>query len=70
MPYYRITIFYHDGSSVRGIRPHLSYDIDFVVRYFTEQVKMKPTKPVDDIEVVMVPKTAPDVRKYISRHVK
>jgi hypothetical protein len=70
VPYYRITLHYFDGSSVTGIRQHQSWDVDFVVRYFTEQLKSRATKPVDDIEVVMAPKTAPDVRKYISRHAK
>ena len=71
MPYYGVTLHYFDGTVLSGVRQHNSYDIDFVYRYFIEQVKNGVKgKPVDSVEVVMVPKTADDVKKYISRHVK
>jgi hypothetical protein len=67
LPYFRITIHYNDGSSLKCIRQHQSYDIEFANRYFIEQMKSNTNgKPVNEMEVVMVSKNAKDVREFIS----
>jgi hypothetical protein len=71
LPYYRITIQYTDGSSRKCIRQHNSYDIEFVNRYYLEQLK-KDNKSlfITELEAVMVSKNAPDVKASISSQVR
>jgi hypothetical protein len=67
LPYYRIITQYTDGSSRKCKRQHLSYDLEFVNRYFLEQLK-KDNKSlfVSELEAVMGSKNARDVREYIA----
>jgi predicted MarR family transcription regulator len=67
MPYYRITLYYDDGSSVKCIRQHNSWDIEYVNRYFMEQTKKTYSgKKISDMEVVMVTRQSEEVRKFIT----
>ena len=67
MPYYRITLYYADGSSLKCIRQHNSWDIEYVNRYFTEQAKkVYSGKKINDMEVVMVTRQSEEVRKFIT----
>lgn len=66
MPYYRITLFYDDGSSLKCIRQHNSWDIEYVNRYFTEQLKKAYlSKKINEMEVVMVTRQSEEVRQFI-----
>ena len=71
MPHYRITIRYTDGSSRTCIRQHTAYDIEFVNRYYMEQMK-KDNKSlfITELEAVMVSKNTADVKAYISSQVR
>lgn len=74
MPYYRITLYYEDGSSLKCIRQHNSWDIEYVNRYFIEQLKKSyGGKKVNQLEVVMVTRQSEEVRQFITaqarRHV-
>lgn len=67
MPYYRITLYYADGSSLKCIRQHNSWDIEYVNRYFAEQLNKAPGgKKINDLEVVMVTRQSEDVRQFIT----
>ena len=67
MPYYRITLYYDDGSSLKCIRQHNSWDIEYVNRYFVEQAKkVYSGKKINDMEVVMVTRQSEEVRKFIT----
>ena len=66
MPYYRITLFYDDGSSLKCIRQHNSWDIEYVNRYFIEQIKKAHLgKKINEMEVVMVTRQSEEVRQFI-----
>jgi hypothetical protein len=67
MPYYRITLYYHDGSSLKCIRLHNSWDIEYVNRYFMEQIKKAPRgKKIQEMEVVMVTRQSKEVREFVT----
>jgi hypothetical protein len=67
MPYYRITLYYADGSSLKCIRQHNSWDIEYVNRYFIEQIKKAHgMKKINDMEVVMVTRQSEEVRQFIT----
>lgn len=67
MPYYRITLYYDDGSSLQCIRQHNSWDIEYVNRYFVEQTrKAYSGKKISNMEVVMVTRQSEEVRKFIT----
>lgn len=71
MPYFRILIHYGDGSSLKCIRQHNSWDIEFVNRYFAEQIRNNYRgKTISDMEVVMVSKNAKDVKDFIHSKVR
>ena len=67
MPYYRITLYYDDGSSLKCIRQHNSWDIEYVNRYFIEQLKKaNRSKKISELEVVMVTRQCKEVREFIT----
>jgi hypothetical protein len=65
MPFYRIIIHHNDGSTLSCIREHGSWDIEFVNKYFREQMKEGYKKKVQQIEVVQVSKQSNDVQEYL-----
>jgi hypothetical protein len=65
MPYYRIVVNHTDGSTFRCVREHKSWDIEYVNRYFIEQMKQGYKKKVQEIEVMMVSRECKDVKEYI-----
>lgn len=71
LPYYRILIHYDDGSSLKCIRQHNSWDIEFVSRYFAEQMKKNNRlRTVSEMEVVMVTRQSKEVKDYINAQVR
>ena len=71
MPYFRITVLYDDGSTYKCIRQHLSYDIEFVNRYFAEQMKKSTRgRKVEKLEAVMVSKQSKEVKAFINAQVR
>ena len=71
VPYYRIHLFYTDASPRTCMRQHPAYNIEFVNRYFLDQLK-KNNKGllIRELEAVMVSKNSKDVKEYISSQVR
>lgn len=64
MPYYRININHDDGSTFRCVREHNSWDIEYVQKYFIEQMKQGYKRSIREIEVLMVSRQSKEVKEY------
>jgi hypothetical protein len=68
MPFYRITIWQINQKPVAGIRHSNITNPDLALNFFWQLALTKMSRHhISKFEVVMLPKTSSEVRKYIKR---